>query len=400
MNEDENSKQDGSTDYLEGADIDDNVTTLQKLKQRRQKLLLKKKQILENQRPDFIELTPVQPAVCSAPFGDTVSTADFTTVGIDSRYDETVMGNTTTSATPTVNVNLDISLPDESFNFGSDDSVADPTYVPLLDITNVQPLDNLDIGWFPERAIEPEVSSASRTRKRKADRQNWMKIKNQKNRMLGKEYVGYKKNDNMKYVQDAPKPKRTLGPKCNSPFCLRSKTLFCAQISEEERQEIFQTFWSRSWKEKKLVVCSMIDVKTTQRKMTAGTSRRLHSKEYHLQIQGVKKRVCLKTFLSTLGIKEWTVRYWLGDRNQRQLNEVTNVSLSLETKRLSIKSYLSNLPKLPSHYCRKSSTKQYLEPIIQSKSELTDCTYSIVQQQTPCRLHAESSLMMSLKKRI
>lgn len=40
------------------------------------------------------------------------------------------------------------------------------------------------------------------------------------------------------------------------------------------------------------------------------------------------------------------------------------------TKRDSIKSYLDNLPKLPSHYCRQSSTKQYLEPIIQSKSEL------------------------------
>lgn len=99
--------------------------------------------------------------------------------------------------------------------------------------------------------------------------------------------MGYKKNDT-KYVQNAPKPKRILGPKCNSPLCLRSKTLFCAQISEEERRKIFETLWSRSWKEK-VFVCSMTDIKITQRKISENIiSRRLHSKEY-LHVNGIKK---------------------------------------------------------------------------------------------------------------
>ncbi|KAL4719979.1 hypothetical protein ACJJTC_017321 [Scirpophaga incertulas] len=32
-----------------------------------------------------------------------------------------------------------------------------------------------------------------------------------------------------------------------------------------------------------------------------------------MMINSKKERVCFKTFLATLGIKEWTVRYWLGE---------------------------------------------------------------------------------------
>lgn len=64
------------------------------------------------------------------------------------------------------NINIDIAQSNASLDFGSDDSVADLSYVPLSDITNVQPLDNLDVDWFSD------VAGASRTRKRKADRQN------------------------------------------------------------------------------------------------------------------------------------------------------------------------------------------------------------------------------------
>lgn len=227
MAENENATQDVSTNYLEDADISDDVPTLQQLKQRHQQLLMKKKQILENQRPNLIKSIPFVQPVCPTSLGDTVSTADFTTVGIESHIYETVMDDASINATPTVDPNIGTALPNESFDFGSDDSVADPSYVPLSDITNVQPLDSLDVDWFPERNIETEVAGASRTRKRKADRQNWKKIKNQKNRMLGKEYIGYKKI-NEKYVQNVPKPKRILGPKCNSPFCLQQNPALCA----------------------------------------------------------------------------------------------------------------------------------------------------------------------------
>ncbi|CAH2095417.1 unnamed protein product [Euphydryas editha] len=257
-------------------------------------------------------------------------------------------------------------------DFSSDDSVVDPNYVPLSQITNVQPVESSDhIEWFPERDTEAEVGRQSRSRKRKADRLTWKREHSRKNRMLGKEYLGYKKIGN-KYRQTESKPERTMGPLCNSQFCARSKVLFCSHLTQDMRLSIFNKYWSMSWLQKKIFVSSMVDKTDTQRKTKGTDSRRSSSKAYYFQIEGKKERVCLITFLNTLGIKEWTVRYWLGDRGNKENH--TNVSTSslvtTENKRDSIKSYLSALPKLPSHYCRKSSTKQYLEPLIQSKSQL------------------------------
>lgn len=125
-----------------------------------------------------------------------------------------------------------------------------------------------------------------------------------------------------------------------------------------------------------MYVLSMVDIKCTKKKTTASNSRRSTTKEYYLKHDNIKERVCLKTFLHTLGIKEWTVRYWLGERpqtrseNKSSRNDNHNIlNVSPPLKQL-IKDFLSALPKLPSHYCRKSSMKLYLEPIIQSKREL------------------------------
>lgn len=59
----------------------------------------------------------------------------------------------------------------------------------------MQPIESLDhIEWFPERDTETEVGKQSRVWKRKADRLTWKRERRRQNRMLGKEYFGYKKN--------------------------------------------------------------------------------------------------------------------------------------------------------------------------------------------------------------
>lgn len=58
----------------------------------------------------------------------------------------------------------------------------------------------------------------------------------------------------------------------------------------------------------------MVDKKPTSRKTTNSNSRRSDTKIYYLKVNDKKERVCLKTFLETLSIKEWTVRYWVGDK--------------------------------------------------------------------------------------
>lgn len=65
----------------------------------------------------------------------------------------------------------------------------------------------------------------------------------------------------------------------------------------------FQEFW------KKTFVCSLIDTKWTNIKNTHSTVPRQGIIRVHLFKLDVQKvRVCLNTFLGTLGVKEWTVR--------------------------------------------------------------------------------------------
>lgn len=145
----------------------------------------------------------------------------------------------------------------EALDFSSDDVDNDRSYVPLSEITNLQPIatpsesiSNENVEWYVEREIEPEVAKESRTRKRKADRSSWAVSINKKNRMLGKEYIGFNKIDNL--IQKQKRPKRAIGTKCNSAFCNKSKVMFCSQLTEDLQKPIFEDFWSKSWQEKKI----------------------------------------------------------------------------------------------------------------------------------------------------
>ena len=107
---------------------------------------------------------------------------------------------------------------------------------------------------------------------------------------------------------------------------------------------IFDKFWG--------ITCfflffPMVDkIKASSLRKTKGTeSRRSSSKAYYFQKEGKKQRVCLIKFIITLGIKEWTVRYWFsyGGNEENHINMSTFSLVSTESKRNSIRNYLSVL---------------------------------------------------------
>lgn len=371
---------------LKDADISSGVLTLQELCERRKILLQKKRQILNKGKTPSQTIAPrakelEQETQCES------LTSEYTTLTtipdpVTTANDDVIIPNVVYEDLIThVEVYENIITPidanvlvmghgNNNFDFSSDDSVADPTYVALSEITNLKPMSPYNIEWFPEREIE-EISKNFIKRKRKGDPNNWQRMKNKRQRMTGQEYIGFKK-EGTKYVQNESKPARTMGPICMSIRCFSGKVMYCPNLTEEVRSEIFKTFWKISWQEKKMYVSSMVDKKPVSRKtIKSFASRRSDSKVYYLKVKDKKERVCLKTFLETLGIKEWTVRYWLGEKSFTNNESVTRETANCkETKKELVKKYLSELPKLPSHYCRQSTSKLYLEPIIQSKSQL------------------------------
>ena len=198
------------------------------------------------------------------------------------------------------------------------------------------------------------------------------RFRNKNLRMLGHEYIGFRKTGEEKFLQDAVRPARKLGEACKSNKCLKSNVINCKKFTESVRLDIFKKFWEMSWIAKKIFVLSLVDKKLTKRKTTErANTRRSITKVYYLKLNNNKMRVCLKTFLGMLGIKECTVRYWLGEKSNRDTTTRHNdTAWPCHSLKELVQIFLRAMPKLPSHYCRKESKKLYLEPIIQSKREL------------------------------
>ncbi|GBP09523.1 hypothetical protein EVAR_76541_1 [Eumeta japonica] len=131
--------------------------------------------------------------------------------------------NNVVSISPEKNACIDALSGFSILDFSSEyDFVADPNYAPLSEITNVAPIvssstdSNNDL--IPESNLKREAAAESRIRKRKADKMSSKRFRNKRLRMLGREYVGFRKTDHEKFIQDCIKPARKLGEAYTRPL--------------------------------------------------------------------------------------------------------------------------------------------------------------------------------------
>ncbi len=182
--------------------------------------------------------------------------------------------------------------------------------------------------------------------------------------MRGESYLGRSKNE------PVVKQPRKIGMPCQSTACQNSTKLNCSSIDEGKREGIFNYFWGKlDWKERRIYVKSLVEVSNVKRHRTlADESRRSASLFCFLCVDGKRLRVCQRMFLSTLDIKQWSFLKWVGRRGESP-EKTARVRVRTEEQDF-IKSFLLDLPKVPSHYCRSSSSKMYLEPFFKSLSHL------------------------------
>lgn len=156
----------------------------------------------------------------------------------------------------------------------------------------------------------------------------------------------------------------------------------CNEITEEERCKLFDLFWQLSWNDKQKIVLSCYTQNMKQKDTTESqeSSRRQFTYNYYLNIDNVKKHVCKTMFLNTFSLKEWMVHNWV-KRGTHLLNqsseeisthqiERSSLRLSNDDKLQFLRSFLVNLEKIESHYCRQSSSKLYVETIFESKADV------------------------------
>ncbi|KAL4126132.1 hypothetical protein QTP88_010361 [Uroleucon formosanum] len=201
-----------------------------------------------------------------------------------------------------------------------------------------------------------------------------------------------------------------MGPPCQSKICKQWKTRFCSEIKCDDRLKIFNHFWKDlvCWKEKQIYILSLIElVEPKQRTTKCLTSRRSGTYFYYLKVGNSKFCVCRNMFLNTFGLKESTIRYWLQKkslsenilpRNFREdlgiVDEETECEMETENdvtighkkgnsrrakkyKNEYLEHIFNKLPKLPSHYCRKSTRKLEFDwiPHLQQNLKMNKVVY-------------------------
>lgn len=236
---------------------------------------------------------------------------------------------------------------------------------------------------------ESEDEDYQRKRKKLTNSDTWKKNTNKKLRMEGKQYLGYTRKNGVVHHNAIRKP-RELGPTCQSRNCARSRKRFCSDFSENQRRELFVHFWSKtSWDQKKIFVASHVSRVNPKRKTTEGNSRREGTFLYTLPMKGSdKKAVCRTMFLNTVGLRPFTVQSWV---NQSTYNIIPQQEVLRSKRKLPISGktpdleffniFIDKLPKLPSHYSRKDTSKLYLEPIFVSMQDLLNHYRNYCQEQ-------------------
>lgn len=253
--------------------------------------------------------------------------------------------------------------------------------VASLSISVENSLDNCNIA---EDDLNIEISKSTCKRSVKLIKNEWKRLKTREMRMTGDEYICFQRKGN-KIKHNVMRPARKLQPTCTSTFCMKASNRFCSNFSDNQRLQIFNHFWSVSWDEKKTYVSSMVTMNQRKRDTTGvgDDSRRGITFEYCLKYNDNKPvSVCKKMFLGTLGLKESMVHNWVKNsahglhvkyskititsQNEDEMNLIeSSQSLARKTsianRKQFINKWFESLPKMPSHYCRKQSSRVYLE---------------------------------------
>lgn len=226
------------------------------------------------------------------------------------------------------------------------------------------------------------LSHKKRQNKATKDPKKYKRNVNKELRMKGENYLGYRRdrkaktNETFKVKQDVFKPARSMKPPCNSTFCKKSKLRSCNNINEQQRQYLFESFWKNmNWEQRRSFITSHVNKVPKKITKNPESSKRTDSRTYVFTIDNVRHQVCKKMFLATFGIKDWFVRYWLTKTDCAMPPDLsTSTSNRRNPEKIEdhkyVEKFLAGLPKMPSHYCRAKTSREYLEPIFSNMTQL------------------------------
>ena len=196
-------------------------------------------------------------------------------------------------------------------------------------------------------------------RKRKSTPEDWKKNVRKRLRLSGKEYI----SQSGKTI-----PKRALKP----VDCNKCKYKCSDNVTEEDRMQIFNTFWSLdSSNRKKDFVISRIEEKKTRKYINPNNAtdekrKRDIYRTYSFDVNGDQKIVCKKFFKSTLDVGDAFIdnamRHESGGVyagvDKRGQHAPHNKTKTEDMQR--VREHIESFPAVKGHYTRRHSNRKYL----------------------------------------
>lgn len=200
---------------------------------------------------------------------------------------------------------------------------------------------------------ESEPHKISRSRRPFKNPEIWKQNIRKRKRNAGEEYTS---------CRGQKVKRRSLNRKnCRCRFkCFQN-------IKEDDQQKIFRQYWALSYGGQRDYIKQNVKKETKAKRTTTSSSRRKYSYQYYLDNEHGKQRVCKTFFLDTLNIGEKTVSYTLSRndgvrcQDQRGKKPGSRSRVISQEDRNTVREHIESFPTVQSHYCRKTTTRKYLE---------------------------------------
>lgn len=212
----------------------------------------------------------------------------------------------------------------------------------------------------PEDYVVEGAEKETENKQRKPNKQKQAK----KLRDKGEQYVSPKTRNIV--------PARCVKARCNSVICKKYGKQ-CDSINEDDRNKMFRQYYAlESLQRQREFLSRHMERHPTQRKTTGkADSRRSYTVKYYLTKDGIRYVVCKKLFLNTLSLSSRSCRTVFhkltpsgilekDKRGGRQRSKTEKENEAFIRKE--IEQHIGRFPRVESHYCRSSSSRQYLHP--------------------------------------
>lgn len=263
----------------------------------------------------------------------------------------------------------------EAEPFGSDDSIKDPPY---HESSSDESSSDDEVLVLPEekeniipkkRKVVDKSFTEKKVKKRSRNPQAWQKNFNKRLRNSGESYIGLStQNDGgTKKKVKTQRPQKELQPPCGQKCKLK-----CSEkITNEIRLKIFKEYWGlKDLEKQRQYISSNMQTVNPRYKYSNVASPRKPNNAYYFIVDDKNVRVCKIFFMATLSINNRVIQTIIKKQKVCESGKIVEVDKRGKHNnhyqvdqaiKNEIREHIKSIPRIDSHYCRATTSKEYIE---------------------------------------